>query len=117
MGDGGTAWQTPRGYDRPGRQRRASGIKKKGRIGTEREKKEQGECYVGFEKKEEQGQDIKLEQINEMLSDALSLLILLENDMEIQKSDGIHARILKMIHGNLKGIQKELSAYMRQEEE
>ena len=72
---------------------------------------------VGFEKKEEQGQDIKLEQINEMLSDALSLLILLENDMEIQKSDGIHARILKMIHGNLKGIQKELSAYMRQEEE
>ena len=72
---------------------------------------------MGFEKKEEQGQDIKLEQINEMLSDALSLLILLENDMEIQKSDGIHARILKMIHGNLKGIQKELAVYIRQKEE
>lgn len=28
---------------------------------------------------------------NETLSDELSLLILLENDMEMQKSDGIHA--------------------------
>ena len=72
---------------------------------------------MGFEKKEEQGQDIKLEQINEMLSDALSLLILLENDMEIQKSDGVHARILKMIHGKVKGIQKELAVYIRQKEE
>lgn len=71
---------------------------------------------MGFETKKEQGQDIKLEQTREMLSDALSLLILLENDMEMQKSDGIHARILKMIHKNLKGIQKELSAFMRQEE-
>lgn len=69
---------------------------------------------MGFETKKEQ--DIKLEQTREMLSDALSLLILLENDMEMQKSDGIHARILKMIHKNLKGIQKELSASMRQEE-
>ena len=71
---------------------------------------------MGFETKKEQGQDKRREQVNEMLSDALSLLILLENDMEMQKSDGIHARILKMIHKNLKGIQKELSASMRQEE-
>lgn len=71
---------------------------------------------MGFETKKEQGQDKRREQVNEMLSDALSLLILLENDMEMQKSDGIHARILKMIHKNLKGIQKELSTSMRQEE-
>lgn len=70
---------------------------------------------MGYEKNELQKQD--LEQISEMLSDALSLLILLENDIEMQKLDGIYMRILKMMHGNLKGIQKELSAYMRQEGE
>lgn len=71
---------------------------------------------MGFEK-DVQEQDKNLEKISEMLSDALSLLILLENDMEIQKSDGVHARILKMIHGKVKGIQKELSVYIRQKEE
>lgn len=70
---------------------------------------------MGYEKNESEKQ--ALERIDEMLSDALSLLILLENDMEIQKSDGIYTRILKMMHGNLKGMQKELSAYMRQEGE
>ncbi len=71
---------------------------------------------MGFEK-DVQEQDKNLEKISEMLSDALSLLILLENDMEIQKSDGVHARILKMIHGKVKGIQKELAVYIRQKEE
>ena len=37
---------------------------------------------MGFEK-DVQEQDKNLEKISEMLSDALSLLILLENDMEI----------------------------------
>ena len=70
---------------------------------------------MGLGKREEQERDEKLEQMGEMLSDALSLLILLENDMEAQKSDGIYARVLRMIHGSLKGMKKELSAYMRQE--
>lgn len=70
---------------------------------------------MGLGKREEQERDEKLEQMGEMLSDALSLLILLENDMEAQKSDGIYARVLRMIHESLKGMKKELSAYMRQE--
>ncbi len=51
-------------------------------------------------------QEQALERMNEMLSDALSLVILLENDMEIQKSDGVYARILRMIHENMKGAKK-----------
>lgn len=70
---------------------------------------------MGYVKNESEKQ--ALERIDEMLSDALSLLILLENDIEMQKLDGIYTRILKMMHGNLKGMQKELSAYMRQEGE
>lgn len=72
---------------------------------------------MGFEKKDVQEENKKLDQIREMLLDVFSLIILLENDMEMQKSDGIYFRILKMIHGNLKDIQKELFTNMRQEEE
>ena len=72
---------------------------------------------MGFEKKDVQEENKKLDQIREMLLDVFSLIILLENDMEMQKSDGIYSRILKMIHGNLKDIQKELFANVRQEEE
>lgn len=72
---------------------------------------------MGIEKRKAQEQEERLERISETLSDALSLAILLENDMETQNFDGIYARILKMVHGSLKGAQKELSAYMRWEEE
>lgn len=50
-----------------------------------------------------------LEKIEEELLDVLSLVILLENDMEMQKSDSIHLRIVKMVHNRIKGIQKNLS--------
>ena len=82
---------------------------------SRRQKTETGGVCMGYVENELQEQ--ALERMNEMLSDALSLVILLENDMEIQKSDGVHARILRMVHENMKGAQKELSAYMRQEEE
>lgn len=68
---------------------------------------------MGLEQEDTKGKDKKLEQINEILSDTLSLVILLENDMEIQKTDGIYARVLRMIHEHIKSIQKNLSAYMR----
>lgn len=50
-----------------------------------------------------------LEQVGEGLMDALSLVILLENDMETQKTDSVHLRIVKMVHDTIKGIQKNLS--------
>ena len=71
---------------------------------------------MGLEEKDLQKRDKKLEQVNEMLSDALSLIILLENDMETQKADGIHTRTLRMVHNTLKGIQRNLSEYIRQRE-
>lgn len=75
-----------------------------------------GGDYMGLEEKDLQKRDKKLEQVNEMLSDALSLIILLENDMETQKADGIHTRTLRMVHNTLKGIQRNLSEYIRQRE-
>ena len=71
---------------------------------------------MGFEKEDLQIQNKKLEQMNEMLSDALSLIILLENDMETQKADCIHTRTLSMVHDTLKGIQRNLFEYIQQEE-
>lgn len=49
------------------------------------------------------------EKIRERLLDILSLAILLENDMELQKSDNVHIRIVKMIHNEIKSTQKSLS--------
>lgn len=57
-----------------------------------------------------------LEKIEEGLLDVLSLVILLENDMESQKSDSIHLRIVKVMHGILTGIQKNLSGNSSQTE-
>lgn len=82
---------------------------------AEREQMEQGEWNMGIEKRKAQEQEERLEWLSETLSDALSLAILLENDMETQNFDGIYARILKMMHRSLKGAQKELSAYIRRE--
>lgn len=72
---------------------------------------------MGSDKKGIKTKDEKLERVNETLSDALCLVIILENDMEIQKSDCVHARIVKMVHKILKGIQISLSEYMGWEEE
>lgn len=56
-----------------------------------------------------QGQEIDLEDVNEKLLDILSLVIVLESDMEIAKADDNHVRIIKMIHSTIKDIQKSLS--------
>lgn len=96
--------------------RRIAGMRETAGERAERKGIEQGEWNMGIEKRKAQEQEERLERISETLSDALSLVILLENDMETQNFDGIYARILKMVHGSLKGAQKELSAYMRREE-
>lgn len=57
-----------------------------------------------------QVQNEEWEKMDEELMDALSLVILLENDMEVQEPDGIHARVLKMVHHLMKDVQKKLSA-------
>lgn len=58
----------------------------------------------------------ELEKTEEELLDILSLVILLENDMETQKSDSVHIRIVKMVHDRIKGILKNLSEGNRQTE-
>lgn len=50
-----------------------------------------------------------LEKVSEELLDVLSLVILLENDMEAQRSDNVHIRVVKKIHSDIKSIQKNLS--------
>lgn len=65
------------------------------------------------ERKELRKQGEEWEQVSEILSDTLSLVILLENDLETQKADDIYARLLRMIHEKIKSIQKNVSAYMR----
>ncbi len=50
--------------------------------------------------------EINLDKVNEGLLNVLSLLILLEADMETQKSDDIHLRTVKIIHNEIKSIQK-----------
>ncbi len=56
----------------------------------------------------------ELEKTEEELLDILSLVILLENDMEAQKSDSVHIRIVKILHDRIKGILKNLSEGSRQ---
>lgn len=55
-----------------------------------------------------QNLNVDLEKLNEELLDVLSLVILLENDMETQKVDSIHVRLIKMVHHAIKNIQKNL---------
>ncbi len=56
----------------------------------------------------------ELDKTEEELLDILSLVILLENDMEAQKSDSVHIRIVKILHDRIKGILKNLSEGSRQ---
>ena len=42
--------------------------------------------------------NINLENVVDNLQDALSLLIILENDLTTQQSDEIYLRVVRMIH-------------------
>lgn len=55
-----------------------------------------------------QSQHVNLEKLNEELLNILSLIILLESDMETQKADNIHLRAIKMVHYAIKKVQKNL---------
>lgn len=44
------------------------------------------------------------------LQDALSLIILLENDLSMQHSDEIYPRIMKMLHQTIKSAQQDLQS-------
>ncbi len=48
------------------------------------------------------------ENIKEKLQDAVSLLIMLENDLASQQSDEIHLRAVKITHEILKTVLSEL---------
>ena len=48
------------------------------------------------------------ENFREGIENAVSLLIMLENDLSSQHSDEIHLRAVKVIHEILKAVLKEL---------
>lgn len=52
---------------------------------------------------------INVEEARENLQDALSLLIILENDLTTQQSDEIYLRAVRVIHNLLKEVQAELT--------
>lgn len=52
---------------------------------------------------------INVESVKENLQDAISLLIMLENDLSAQESDEIHLRAVKIVHEILKKASQELS--------
>lgn len=52
---------------------------------------------------------INVESVKENLQDAISLLIMLENDLSTQESDEIHLRAVKIVHEILKKASQELS--------
>ena len=47
---------------------------------------------------------INVEEARENLQDALSLLIILENDLTTQQSDEIYLRVVRMIHEILRKV-------------
>lgn len=48
--------------------------------------------------------NINLENVVDNLQDALSLLIILENDLTTQQSDEIYLRVVRMIHEILRKV-------------
>lgn len=52
--------------------------------------------------------NVNLENTVDNLQDALSLLIMLENDLATQQSDEIHLRAVRMIHEILRKVLDEL---------
>lgn len=51
---------------------------------------------------------LNVEKARENLQDAVSLLIMLENDLSSQHSDEIHLRTVKVTHEILKTVLNEL---------
>ncbi len=52
---------------------------------------------------------INVEEARENLQDALSLLIILENDLSTQQADEIYLRAVRVIHNLLRDVQAELT--------
>ena len=52
--------------------------------------------------------NINLENVVDNLQDALSLLIILENDLATQQSDELYLRVVRMIHEILRKVLDEL---------
>lgn len=52
--------------------------------------------------------NVNLENVADNLQDALSLLIILENDLATQQSDELYLRIVRMIHEILRKVLGEL---------
>ena len=48
--------------------------------------------------------NVNLENVVDNLQDALSLLIILENDLTTQQSDEIYLRVVRMIHEILRKV-------------
>lgn len=48
--------------------------------------------------------NVNLENVADNLQDALSLLIILENDLATQQSDELYLRIVRMIHEILRKV-------------
>lgn len=52
---------------------------------------------------------INVEEARENMQDALSLLIILENDLSTQQADEIYLRAVRVIHNLLREVQAELT--------
>ena len=52
---------------------------------------------------------INVEEARENLQDALSLLIILENDLSTHQADEIYLRAVRVIHNLLRDVQAELT--------
>ena len=57
---------------------------------------------------------IKLQELNEKLITAKSLLIILETDLEQEKQDRVYQDAVKTIHKILKSAQADLEAILNQ---
>ena len=58
-----------------------------------------------------------LEMAHEDLMDALSLVIMMENDIEMLETGEIYARVLKQVPRIIKNAQEELNLYIRRKQE
>lgn len=50
----------------------------------------------------------RIEEINDRLQDAISLILLLENDFSMQTSDEVYTRTIKMVYRLIKSAQEDL---------
>lgn len=63
----------------------------------------------GMHMSQPENSKINVEKTREYLHDAISLLIMLENDLSTQDSDEIHLRAVRVTHEILRKVDKELS--------